>query len=146
MFRLKLTLISVIALALFLIMKPVASAQHGTPHDTSAANFTAEQVREEMGGKSKAVIIDVRSIQEYKYGHIPGAIHVPSPAIRMLNKRLPKDKSTLIILYARGDEFSTVDQAFNALFKMGYKNLRRFPGGMLEWLDNHYPVKKGTRP
>jgi len=130
----------------FLVSTSVAMAAHGEQHNVNSGNITALQVKELLASETKPVLIDVRSLPEYKFGHIPGAISVPSPAVKMLATRLPKDKSTLIIVYARGDSYLDVDRAFNTMLKMGYTNLKRFSGGILEWMDNHNPVKKGIRP
>ena len=83
---------------------------------------------------------------EYKYSHIPGAVNVPSPAVKMLSDRLPKDKSAQIIVYERGDSVLATERAVKSLEKMGYKNIRHFRGGILQWQNMHYPVNKGARP
>lgn len=41
----------------------------------------------------QAVVIDVRSPEEYRQGHIPGAINLPMPQIETGNyPKLPRDK------------------------------------------------------
>ncbi len=137
-------------LVLFMVLSvfPATSAigAHGEGNKAPGAPLSAADVKEQMAGKNKAFIIDVRSFPEYKYSHVPGAINVPSPAIRSLANRFPKDKSAPIIIYARGDSFQATNRAFDAISKLGYTNVKVFLGGMLEWLDRHYPVKKGVHP
>jgi rhodanese-related sulfurtransferase len=143
MFRFRLL---VLCMGLVVVTATSAIATHGEVGTSAGAVLTAADIKAQLTAKNKAVIIDVRSFSEYKYDHIPGAINVPSPAIKMLPARLPKDKSALIIIYARGDTLLTTNKAFNALTKLGYTNIRVFPGGMLEWHDRHYTAKKGDRP
>ncbi len=125
-----------------------ASAGIGAPggmEEESSPNLSAADVQEQLDYKSTTVI-DIRSIQEYRYGHIPGAINIPSPAVKILTPKLLKDKSAPIIIYARGDSYAPTDTTFNVLFNMGYRNIKIFPGGVREWLDNHYPVTIGNEP
>ncbi len=143
MFRFKAVAFSMM---LFLFTSTAAMGAHGEGNKAVSGVVTAAEVKEQMAGKNKTAIIDVRSLTEYKYNHIPGAVNIPRPGLKTLTSRLPKDKSTPIIIYARGDSHSDVDSAFNTLSKMGYTNVRLLRGGMLEWLDNHYPVHKGSRP
>ena len=62
----------------------------------------ADQVRDQMTGGKKAVLIDVRSLEEYQAGHIPGAVNIPADRIAAEKKRLPKDKAAPLIFYCRG--------------------------------------------
>ncbi len=140
------SIVVVFYLASFLLTANGALAAHAEGNKTASAVVTAPEVKAQMAAKNKVTIIDVRSLKEYKYNHVPGAINIPGPGLKTLTRRLPKDKSTPIIVYAGGDRFSPADSAFNTLLKMGYTNLKLFRGGMSEWLDNHYPVHKGTRP
>ncbi len=66
------------------------------------AVITAEQVQDWLRGRSRVVIVDVRTYEEYREGHIPGAINIPSERIATERALLPKDKSTPLILYCRG--------------------------------------------
>lgn len=64
-----------------------------------------------------AVIIDVRSPEEYAQGHIPGAINIPVEEIEAVTSKVP-DKSTALYTYClRG---SRSRNAVKALKSMGY--------------------------
>ncbi len=64
--------------------------------------ISAEQVQDLLLARSKALIIDVRSMEEYREGHIPGSINIPAELISSSRGRLPKDKNKTIIFYCRG--------------------------------------------
>ncbi len=136
-------------LVLFLVFSLFAAnagmGASGGMEERSSPNLSAAEVQEQLDYK-KTTIIDVRSIEEYKYGHIPGAINIPSPAVKILTPKLLKDKYASIIIYDRGDSYAPTDTTFNELFKMGYRNIKIFPGGIREWLDNRYPVTMGNEP
>lgn len=144
----------IFSLLCFLFISSTASAQHpstGNVAPEARGKFpflTAEMVKQELSGKSKPVLIDVGSIQEYEGGHIPGAINVPAPAIKAQPRRLPQDKSTRIIIYQGRGEGGR-ERAHNAatnLWNMGYTNVSVFLGGMPDWVDAKYQVKKGSKP
>lgn len=72
---------------------------------TSFAQYpvvTAQDVKTWMDGKRKIMLIDTRLPEEYRAGHIPGAVNIPAERMHVEAARLPKDKSTPIIFYCRG--------------------------------------------
>lgn len=68
-----------------------------------------------------ATIIDVRSSQEYREGHVNSAISIPDYQIkREINKKIP-DKNELIVVYCSTGQRS--QKAQQILTNMGYKNV-----------------------
>lgn len=65
--------------------------------------LNADQVRTWTGGKKKVVLVDARPAEEYRQGHIPGALNIMPDHIRTEAGLLPKDKSMPIIFYCRGE-------------------------------------------
>ena len=60
--------------------------------------------------KMGATIVDVRSPQEYREGHIDGAINLPEYNIRRNVQNILPDKNQLIILYCSVGERSKMAQ------------------------------------
>ena len=75
-----------------------------------------------------AIIVDVRSSQEYNEGHICGAINIPEYEINCkIDKALPnKDKE--IVLYCSSGIRSK--DAYKKLKKIGYKSVYNLYGGL----------------
>ena len=65
------------------------------------------------------IIIDVRTIEEWKKGHLDGAIHVEWQDILSISDTVAKDKK--LYLYCRSGNRS--GKATNILTKNGYLNL-----------------------
>ncbi len=86
--------ISLITTGLVLLFVSVAAAQYPV--------VTAKDVQSAMTGKKKAVLVDTRSSEEYREGHISGAINIPAEYLKTQAGLLPKDKTTPIIFYCRG--------------------------------------------
>lgn len=74
-----------------------------------------------------AIVIDVRTNEEYNGGHIKGAINIPVDEIE--NITYEKD-DTLIIYCASGIRS---EKAINKLVDMGYTSLYNLDGGLLNW-------------
>ena len=83
-----------------------------------------------MDEESNIIIIDVRTVDEYKTGHIKNAICIPNELIS--NKEIAElpDKSQEILVYCRSGSRSR--QAANKLIKLGYENVIDF-GGIIDW-------------
>ena len=78
-----------------------------------------------------AIIVDVRRDDEYKAGHIPGAVLLTMETItaETAAKVLP-DKNQMILIYCRSGRRSKI--AAQTLLDLGYTNLIEF-GGILDY-------------
>ena len=89
-------------------------------------DITAEEFRIKI--MQGAVIIDVRSRQEYREGHLEGAINIPEFEAR---NRIPKEllnKNQLILIYCQyGGRSRNVCRMMR---KMGYNNVYNLYGGL----------------
>ena len=75
-------------------------------------------------------IVDVRHEEEYREGHIPGAVLVTNETIGdTLPEELP-DKKAVLLVYCRSGVRSK--QASQKLVRLGYENVYDF-GGIINW-------------
>lgn len=92
--------------------------------------ISMEEAMHMMETEKDYVILDVRTKDEYKEGHIPGAICVPNEMIgEDAIAELP-DKEQIILVYCRSGRRSK--QAAAKLWAQGYTNVYEF-GGILDW-------------
>lgn len=82
------------------------------------------------------IILDVRTPDEYKEGHIKNAKLLPLQNIPQDIDKVLKDKNQLILVYCRSGNRSK--QAASKLAEAGFKNVKEF-GGIIEW---KYDVEK----
>jgi rhodanese-related sulfurtransferase len=78
--------------------------------------------------KDGAFILDVRSPQEYKEGHIAGAVLIPEYELKSRLNELPKDTESMIVVYCHSGARSR--RAYNYLKSIGYKNVYNLFGGL----------------
>jgi phage shock protein E len=79
--------------------------------------------------KQGAVLIDVRSPQEYREGHLNGAISIPDYQIRRSITRQISNKEKLIVVYCSTGHRS--QEAQRILENMGYTNVYNVYEGVL---------------
>ena len=72
-----------------------------------------------------AVLLDVRTAEEYRDGHIDGSINIPLDKISSV-ENIVKDKSTPLYVYCLSDGRS--GQAVSYLKQMGYTNVKNIGG------------------
>lgn len=98
--------------------------------------ITTEEAVSMMETEKDYIILDVRTLEEFKEKHIPGAICVPNETIG--NSEIPSlpDKEQMILVYCRSGNRSK--QAAQKLADMGYTNVYEF-GGINQWTGETYP-------
>lgn len=75
-----------------------------------------------------AILLDVRSNQEYREGHLQGAINIPDFEIKdRLQREIPK-KNQVVVVYCQYGGRS--QSAKTMMKKMGYTNVYNLYGGL----------------
>ena len=129
-------------LAVLLLLAGCGSAGTAVPEtseapDTTEATegpgyrqVTMEEAIAMMEAESGYILLDVRTPQEFRDRHIPGAINVPNEDIGTGKILELPDKGQLILVYCRSGNRSK--QASEKLAALGYTNVVEF-GGINDW-------------
>jgi len=91
--------------------------------------LTPEEAKD-MIDNNDVIILDVRTEEEFRQGHIEGAILIPDYELHELAEEKLTDKDATILIYCRSGNRSKL--ASNLLIGMGYQNVYDF-GGILDW-------------
>jgi phage shock protein E len=96
------------------------------------------QVQAMKSQSPKPFLLDVRTPDEYKQGHVSGAELIPLDELLSKKTQIPKEREVICIC-ASGSRSSV---AARQLSSLGYKvsNMR---GGMARWSSAGLPVKTG---
>ena len=113
--------------ALALVMTGCAAPQASAD---SFRQISMEEAAAMMQAQEGYIILDVRTVQEYESGHIPGAICIPNETISDAEIPQLPDKDQLILVYCRSGNRSK--QAAAKLARLGYKNIVEI-GGIGAW-------------
>jgi rhodanese-related sulfurtransferase len=84
------------------------------------------------------VVLDVRPVEEFDAGHIPGARSIPIADLELRIQELPQDRE--IIAYCRGPYCVFSDEAVVLLHAQGYR-ARRLEDGLPDWRSAGLPVE-----
>ena len=76
----------------------------------------------ELVAKGEVTVLDVRPVEEYNAGHIPGAISIPLKELQLRLMDLPRDQE--IVAYCRGPYCVLSIQAVEMLRAKGFQALR----------------------
>ena len=101
---------------------------------------TAADVKAAIDSKEKAIILDVRDPDEYKAGHIPGAVHVSRGKLEFTVWDKITDKDAKIYVYCLTAARSTL--ATKTLNDLGYKNAVLMDAHFEDWVKAGYPVAR----
>ena len=80
---------------------------------------------EEYRSNTGAILLDVRTPQEYREGHIPGSQNVPLQQLDNVDE-VAENKATALYVYCHSGARSR--QAANLLQHMGYTNVHNIGG------------------
>jgi len=88
--------------------------------------------------EGRAVVVDVRAVEEYRAGHIPGALSIPVDELDRRLSELPVRKE--IVAYCRGPYCVMAYDAVVRLRARG-RRARRLEEGLPEWRAAGLPVE-----
>jgi adenylyltransferase/sulfurtransferase len=98
---------------------------------------TAQQVNDLLKNNGKSpVMLDVRESDEWRQGHLDGAIPLPRGFLEIKVETTIPDKSTPIIAYCAGGVRSLL--AAKAMKEMGYQNVSSMSGGYAAWKNGGF--------
>lgn len=98
----------------------------------------AEAVRLMNAG---ALLIDVRSKEQFNAAHIAGARHIPGDSIADGAKALERFKEKPIIAYCESG--TTAGAAARHLGRLGFHKAFNLRGGLGAWRQDNLPLDKG---
>ena len=104
----------------------------------SAAVGPSEAIRLMNSG---AVLVDLRSANQFKDGHIAGAKNLPGDQVAADPKAVEKLASKTVVLYC--DDGATTAAAQRTLARAGAANVLSLRGGLSAWRQENLPVVKG---
>ena len=132
--------------ALFALLRKVAEAHQAEVPAARDAYLLAGGgesgaiTREELAARASqgtTVVLDVRPPEEYRAGHIPGALSIPVDELNERINELPVDVG--IVVYCRGEYCVLAYDAVRLLTAKGRRAIR-LNDGMLEWRLADLPV------
>jgi rhodanese-related sulfurtransferase/DNA-binding MarR family transcriptional regulator len=108
--------------------------------DPAGLEAVGRQELLERAGRGEVVVLDVRPVEEYRAGHIPGALSIPVDELEARLEELPEGVE--IVAYCRGPYCVFARDAV-ALLRARGRPARRLVDGLPEWRLAALPVAAG---
>ena len=89
----------------------------------------------------EVTVLDVRPPEEYRAGHIPGAVSIPLGELKARFKELPKNRE--VVAYCRGPYCVFAGEAVELLRKKGFR-AHRIQEGVADWRSRGWRVDAET--
>ena len=105
---------------------------------TRIKEINPQELQQRLG---RVQIIDVREPEEFKSGHLPGAINIPRGLLEFKVDGHPavSDRETAIVLQCQGGGRSAL--ATVSLQELGYRDVVNLAGGFAAWKAAGLPVE-----
>ncbi len=115
-----------------------------------AAGYPLEEVRkiapsalrEQLATGKAPVVLDVRQEDEWRDGHIPGAVHLENGRLPWDDLPLPRDQPIVVHCYTRNRSTAGI----SVLARRGYRNLFLLDGGFAAWEKSGFEIKREAGP
>ena len=97
------------------------------------------RAREILDGPDRPLLVDVRELDEWTEGRIPGAVHIPRGFLESRIEQAAPDHAQAILLYCAGGARSAF--AAKSLGELGYENVTSLAGGYTDWKRSGLPTE-----
>ncbi len=103
----------------------------------SVPEWSVDDVRSRLSNGKGYTLVDVREKEEYREGHLEGALSLPRGFLEIRVEEAIAEKSTPIIAYCAGGTRSLL--AAKQLREMGYTDVVSMTGGYTAWKNGGHP-------
>ena len=99
--------------------------------------ISRDELKRKLERKDQFKLVMALGGWQYSAKHIPGSLHFATPQDALAS--LAKDDE--IVVYCSNPACSASVFAYEYLVRHGYKHVRRYAGGILDWEEAGYPLE-----
>lgn len=99
--------------------------------------ISASELKAKLDRGEPFKLVNALGEWEFEAKHIPGSLHFKSVA-EALSALSPQDE---IVVYCSNPSCRASSEMYKELSEHGYRNVRRFEGGIVGWEDAGYPLE-----
>ncbi|NWF71031.1 MAG: rhodanese-like domain-containing protein [Chloroflexi bacterium] len=108
------------------------------PNPNDFKNLDIAAYRTQFFQKSAHTLVDVRTLEEYQDGHIPGALHIPLDELSARLREIPAEKPIVVVC---GHGIRSVYGAQIVRYA-GFTPVYNLAGGTAAWENARLPLEK----
>jgi rhodanese-related sulfurtransferase len=107
------------------------------------ATVSRKELKRKIDEHATIMLIEALPAQDYRKGHLPGAIDMPPDRVKEIAPESLPDKNAEIIVYCASSTCNASQKAADALVALGYKNVRKYEGGKADWMQAGLQLESG---
>lgn len=119
---------------LFILLFPAIALAQTAPKVLSASSFNQTM----QSRKATAIVVDVRTPQEFASGHLAGAININVSDPRFDAQIAALDHKKAVMVYCRSGGRSAA--AARKIAAAGFKEIFDLQGGVMNWAGAGFPL------
>ncbi len=104
--------------------------------------ISRKELKRKMDCGDKFILVDARSPDSYRSEHIKGAISLPLSEVDERAEQM-LDKKNKIIVYCNSFSCTASGEEVRRLKMVGFKNIKHYAGGIIDWKKAGYPTERG---
>ncbi|MDO4762872.1 MAG: thioredoxin domain-containing protein [Flavobacteriaceae bacterium] len=108
--------------------------------DAQHKKLNAREFQNEVKETQNALVVDVRTPEEFENGHLDGALNVDWRNQNFEEKILKVDKNQPVFVYCMSGRRSA--KAIAKMKELGFSNIVEMSGGMIAWRGENLPESK----
>jgi phage shock protein E len=101
-------------------------------------NVNSKEAKALIASKSKLVLLDVRTPEEYRQAHLRGAMLIPLSELEKRMQEIPRERPLLVYCAVGARSLS----AARLLSARGFKEVYQISDGLVSWYKNGFPIDK----
>lgn len=106
-------------------------------------NLRPEDFARALDRKNNAVLLDVRTPEEYRQAHLPGAVNISYLTPDLWDRLEQLDRETTYFVYCRTERRSM--RVCMLMQNGGFRKVYNMEGGICAWEDAFGPLGVGSR-
>ena len=111
--------------------------------DVSTESLTTVELSTMIESGDAPLILDVRTVDEFTAGHIPGAINIPHTELADRIAELDGHQNDEIVLHCKSGRRAGLAEPI--LVTGGFTQIRNLEGHWLQWQADNLPIETGVR-
>ena len=104
--------------------------------------ISRDELKEESGGPGDLKLLFVLGEWQYQAAHIPGSVNLPCSNDLYVSEDVLEglDRDDDIVVYCSNATCWASIAAYYFLVSRGYRSVRRYKGGLVDWESAGYPL------
>ncbi len=109
-----------------------------------ASPIIRDELKEKLDRGDELVIVEALPPMYHEDALLPGALDLPHDQVDALAPSLLPNKNRKIVVYCSNTACKNSTIAANRLTSLGYRNVRKYAEGKVDWVNAGLPTERGS--